>query len=55
MSGERRLTEPKPKPSRHLSDINFGLVAMVLLAMLAMVIGLKYPELLLPPGEILGP
>jgi hypothetical protein len=49
MSGERRLSrEGDRKPSIlafRLSEMRFGLIAMVLLVMLAIIISLMFPEL----------
>jgi hypothetical protein len=60
MSGERRLSrEGDRKPSIlpfRLSEMNFGLIAMVLLATLAIIFTLMFPEIQLQPAEFLvGP
>jgi hypothetical protein len=60
MSGERRLSREGDRklsilPFR-LSEMNFGLIAMVLLATLAIIVTLMFPEIQLQPAEFLvGP
>jgi hypothetical protein len=60
MSGGRRLSrEGDRKPSIlpfRLSKMNFGLIAMLLLATLAIIVTLMFPEIQLQPAEFLvGP
>jgi hypothetical protein len=60
MSGERRLSregDRKPSfPAFRLSEMNFGLIAMVLLATLAIIVTLMFPEIQLQPADLLvGP
>jgi hypothetical protein len=58
MSGERRLSrEGDHKPSIlpfRLSEMNFGLIAMVLLATLAIIVTLMFPEIQLQ-AFLVGP
>jgi hypothetical protein len=58
MSGPHRLTRDgfrKPSvPSLRRSALNFGLIAMVLLATLAIVVTVMFPEATLPAGEYPG-
>jgi hypothetical protein len=55
MSGPHRLSRDglrKPSvPSLRRSAVNFGLIAMVLLATLAIVVTLMFPEASLPASE----
>jgi hypothetical protein len=57
MSGGRRLSrEGDRKPSIlpfRLSKMNFGLIAMLLLATLAIIVTLMFPEIQLQPAEFL--
>jgi hypothetical protein len=57
MSGERRLLrEGNRAPSIPASRLNFGLVAFVLLAVIATIITLMFPEIQLQSPEFLiGP
>jgi hypothetical protein len=60
MSGERRLSREgdcKPSfPAFRLSEMNFGLIAMLLLATLAIIVTLMFPEIQLQPSDLLvGP
>jgi hypothetical protein len=57
MSGERRLLrEGNRAPSILASRLNFGAVAFVLLAAIAIVLTLMFPEIQLQPPELLvGP
>ena len=55
MSGQRRLfREENRKPSFLASELNFGLIAFVLLAALAIIAALMFPEILLQPPELLS-
>jgi hypothetical protein len=58
MSGPHRLSRDgfrKPSvPWLRRSTLNFGLIAMVLLAMLAIVVTVMFPEAVLSPGEYPG-
>ena len=46
MSGERRLSrEGNREPRIRTSDLNFGLIAMVLLTAIAIIVTLKFPEI----------
>jgi hypothetical protein len=58
MSGPHRLSRDglrKPSvPSLRRSVLNFGLIAMVLLATLAIVVTVMFPEAVLSPGEYPG-
>lgn len=46
MSGQRRLLRERTrKISTRSSDLNFGLIAMVLLSAAAIVVAWKFPEL----------
>ena len=59
MSGERRLSpqggHKPPRPPFRLSELNFGLIAMVLLATLAIAVTLMFPELNFEPADLLSP
>jgi TRAP-type mannitol/chloroaromatic compound transport system permease large subunit len=57
MSGEPRLLrEGNRAPSFLTSRLNFGAVAFVLLAVIAIVLTLMFPEIQLQPPELLvGP
>jgi hypothetical protein len=60
MSGERRLShegDRKPSsPAFRPSEMNFGLIAMLLLATLAIIVTLMFPEIQLQPADLLvGP
>jgi hypothetical protein len=57
MSGERRLLrEENRAPSILASSLNFGAVAFVLLAAIAIALTLMFPEIQLQPQELLvGP
>jgi hypothetical protein len=60
MSGERRLSregDRKPSiPGFRPSEMNFGLIAMVLLATLAIIVTLMFPEIQLQTVDFLvGP
>jgi hypothetical protein len=57
MSGERRLLhEGNRAPSILASRLSFGLVVFVLLAVIATVLALMFPEVQLQPPEFLvGP
>jgi hypothetical protein len=57
MSGERRLLrEGNRAPSILASGLNFGAVAFVLLAAIAIILTLMFPEIQLQPPELLvGP
>jgi hypothetical protein len=55
MSGQRRLSrEGKRRLPLLASEWNFGLIAMVLLATLAIIVTLKFPEIQLQPPEFLA-
>jgi hypothetical protein len=55
MSGQRRLfREGNRAPSLLASRWNFGMIAMVLLATLAIIVTLKFPEIQLQPAEFLA-
>jgi hypothetical protein len=58
MSGPHRLSRDgfrKPSvPWLRRSTLNFGLIAMVLLAMLAIAVTVMFPEANLPAGEYPG-
>jgi hypothetical protein len=54
MSGERRLSRDENRgPSVRVSDLNFGLIAMILLTVVAIIIALKFPEVQLQ--DLAGP
>ncbi len=60
MSGERRVSregDRKPSfPSFRPSELNFGLIAMVLLATFAVIVTLMFPEIQLQPADpLIGP
>jgi hypothetical protein len=57
MSGEHRLSREGDRkrsiPSFRLSELNFGMIAMVLLATLAIIVTVMFPEVQLQPAEFL--
>jgi hypothetical protein len=57
MSGERRLFHERDRaPSIVASRLNFGVVAFVLLAAIAILLTLMFPEIQLqPPALSVGP
>jgi hypothetical protein len=57
MSGQRRLfREGNRAPFLLASELNFGVVAFVLLAAIAIVLTLMFPEIQLqPPEPLVGP
>jgi hypothetical protein len=55
MSGQRRLVRKGNRnPSLLVSELNFGLIAMVLLAALAIIATLTFPETLLQSADLLS-
>jgi hypothetical protein len=55
MSGQRRLfREGNRAPSLVVSNLNFGLIAMVLLTVLAITATLMFPDIQLQPAEFLA-
>jgi hypothetical protein len=54
MSGERRLSrEENRRLSVRVSELNFGLITMVLLTVVAIIVTLKFPEIQLQ--DLAGP
>jgi tryptophan-rich sensory protein len=55
MSGQRRLLRKgNRKPSLLAFELNFGLIAMVLLAALAITATLMFPDIPVQPAEFLA-